>query len=164
MTWDWRLYFPSEGSGAPDYYHPLKIHRPRSGTNPRTLGPVARTLTTSPPRSVYITIIYSVTWFILCFLSLCLWCRAILQPPPPKKTTTIIIIIIRIIISTKKLSIKVEHSALLIHSYSWSRVSHGLPYYLSAYTRIVHQNTLCFLQCPSQFIFHSVTVPLNHNT
>jgi hypothetical protein len=29
----------------------LKIHRPRSGSNPRTLGPVARTLTTSPPRS-----------------------------------------------------------------------------------------------------------------
>jgi hypothetical protein len=29
----------------------LKIHRPRSGSNPRTLGPVASTLTTSPPRS-----------------------------------------------------------------------------------------------------------------
>jgi hypothetical protein len=50
-TWDWRLYFPSEGSGASDFYHPQKIHRPRSGSNPRTLGPVASTLTTSPPRS-----------------------------------------------------------------------------------------------------------------
>ena len=30
---------------------PLKIHRPRPGSNPRTLGPVASTLTTSPPRS-----------------------------------------------------------------------------------------------------------------
>jgi hypothetical protein len=30
---------------------PLKIHRPRSGSNPRTLGPVASTLTTSPPKS-----------------------------------------------------------------------------------------------------------------
>jgi hypothetical protein len=28
---------------------PLKIHRPRSGSNPRTLGPVVNTLTTSPP-------------------------------------------------------------------------------------------------------------------
>jgi hypothetical protein len=29
-----------------------KNHRPRSGSNPRTLGPVASTLTTSPPRLV----------------------------------------------------------------------------------------------------------------
>jgi hypothetical protein len=36
-TWDRRLY--------------LKIHRPRSGSNLRTLGPVASTLTTSPPRA-----------------------------------------------------------------------------------------------------------------
>jgi hypothetical protein len=43
-----RLYFPSEGS---EFLSPLKIHRPRSGSNPRTLGPVASTLTTSPPRS-----------------------------------------------------------------------------------------------------------------
>jgi hypothetical protein len=33
------------------FLSPLKIHRPRSGSNPRTLGPVASTLTTSPPRS-----------------------------------------------------------------------------------------------------------------
>jgi hypothetical protein len=33
------------------FLSPLKIHRPRSGSNPRTLGPVASTLTTSPPRT-----------------------------------------------------------------------------------------------------------------
>jgi hypothetical protein len=33
------------------FLSPLKIHQPRSGLNPRTLGPVASTLTTSPPRS-----------------------------------------------------------------------------------------------------------------
>jgi hypothetical protein len=42
-TWDRRLYFTSR------FLSPLKIHRPRSGSNPRTLGPVASTLTTSPP-------------------------------------------------------------------------------------------------------------------
>jgi hypothetical protein len=31
----------------------LRIHRPRWGSNPRTLGPVASTLTTSPPRSTF---------------------------------------------------------------------------------------------------------------
>jgi hypothetical protein len=30
---------------------PLKIHRPRPELNPRTLDPVASTLTTSPPRA-----------------------------------------------------------------------------------------------------------------
>jgi hypothetical protein len=35
------------------FLSPLKIHRPRSGSNPRTLGPVASTLTTSPPRATY---------------------------------------------------------------------------------------------------------------
>jgi hypothetical protein len=30
---------------------PFKIHRPRPGLNPRTLGPVASTLTTTPPRA-----------------------------------------------------------------------------------------------------------------
>jgi hypothetical protein len=33
------------------FLSPLKIHRPRSGSNPRTLGPVPSTLTTSPPRA-----------------------------------------------------------------------------------------------------------------
>jgi hypothetical protein len=35
------------------FLSPFKIHRPRSGSNPRTLGPVASTLTTSPPRSTW---------------------------------------------------------------------------------------------------------------
>jgi hypothetical protein len=38
FTWQWCSGFLS----------PLKIHRHRSGSNPRTLGPVASTLTTSP--------------------------------------------------------------------------------------------------------------------
>jgi hypothetical protein len=46
-TWDRRLYFPSEGRRAADFIT-LKIHRPRPGLNPRTLGPVASTLTTRP--------------------------------------------------------------------------------------------------------------------
>jgi hypothetical protein len=32
------------------FLSPIKIHRPRPGLNPRTLGPVASTLTTRPPR------------------------------------------------------------------------------------------------------------------
>jgi hypothetical protein len=34
-----------------EFLSPLKIHRPWSGSNPRTSGPVASTLTTSPPRA-----------------------------------------------------------------------------------------------------------------
>jgi hypothetical protein len=49
-TWDRRLYFPSEGRRAADFIT-LKIHRPRPGLNPRTLGPVASTLNTRPPRA-----------------------------------------------------------------------------------------------------------------
>jgi hypothetical protein len=43
-TWDRRLYFTSEGRRTTDFIT-LKIHRPRPGLNPRTLGPVASTLT-----------------------------------------------------------------------------------------------------------------------
>jgi hypothetical protein len=50
-TWDRRLYFPSEGRRATDFIA-LKIHRPRPSLNPRTLGPVASTLTTTPPRAM----------------------------------------------------------------------------------------------------------------
>jgi hypothetical protein len=49
-TWYRPLYFPSEGRRATDFIT-LKIHRPRPGLNPRTLGPVASTLTTRPPRA-----------------------------------------------------------------------------------------------------------------
>jgi hypothetical protein len=48
MTWDRRLYFPSEGRHAADFIT-LEIHRPRPGLKPRTLGLVASTLT--PPRA-----------------------------------------------------------------------------------------------------------------
>jgi hypothetical protein len=42
------------------FLSPLKIHRPRSGSNPRTLGPVASTLTTSPARATnYYIIVYN---------------------------------------------------------------------------------------------------------
>jgi hypothetical protein len=51
-TWDRQLYFPSKGKHAMDFIT-LKIHRPRPGLNPRTLGPVASTLTTRPPRATY---------------------------------------------------------------------------------------------------------------
>jgi hypothetical protein len=47
---DRRLYFPSKGRCVADFVT-LKIHRPRPGLNPRTLGPVVRTLTTRPPRA-----------------------------------------------------------------------------------------------------------------
>jgi hypothetical protein len=48
------------------FLSPLEIHRPRSGSNPRTLGPVASTLTTSPPRSTnfkYITVLTLIAGF-----------------------------------------------------------------------------------------------------
>jgi hypothetical protein len=50
------------------FLSPLKTHRPRSGSNPRTLGPVASTLTTSPPRStVYIlwACSFIFRWFVI---------------------------------------------------------------------------------------------------
>jgi hypothetical protein len=37
------------------FLSPLKIHQPRPGSNPRTLGPVASTLTTSTPRATVLT-------------------------------------------------------------------------------------------------------------
>jgi hypothetical protein len=42
----------SEGRRAADFIT-LKIHRPRPGLNPRTLSPVASTLTTRPPMATY---------------------------------------------------------------------------------------------------------------
>jgi hypothetical protein len=37
----------------------LKIHRPRPGLNPRTLGPVASTLTTRPPRATTLSLLFN---------------------------------------------------------------------------------------------------------
>jgi hypothetical protein len=52
-TWDRRLYFPSEGTRAPDFIV-LKIHRSSAGMNPRTfgIGLLASTITTRPRRTM----------------------------------------------------------------------------------------------------------------
>ena len=48
-TWDLRLYFPSEGRRAEDYFA-RKIRRLRPGLNPRTRVPEASTLISRPPK------------------------------------------------------------------------------------------------------------------
>jgi hypothetical protein len=40
------------------FLSPLKIHQPRPELNPQTLGPVASTLTTSPPRATLSVVLY----------------------------------------------------------------------------------------------------------
>jgi hypothetical protein len=45
-----RLYFPSERKVCCGFLSSLKIHRLGPVLNPQTLGPVASTLTTTPPR------------------------------------------------------------------------------------------------------------------
>ena len=48
-TWDRRLYFPSEGRRAEDFFA-RKIRRLRPGLSPRTRVPKASTLTSRPPK------------------------------------------------------------------------------------------------------------------
>jgi len=48
-TWDRRLYFPSEGRRAEDFFA-RKIRPLRPGLNPRTRVPEASTLTSRPPK------------------------------------------------------------------------------------------------------------------
>ena len=48
-TWDRRLYFPSEGRRAKDFFV-RKIRRIRPGLNPRTWVPEVSTLTCRPPK------------------------------------------------------------------------------------------------------------------
>jgi len=48
-TWDRRLYFPSKGRRAEDFFA-RKIRRLRSGLNPQTWVPEASTLTSRPPK------------------------------------------------------------------------------------------------------------------
>jgi len=48
-TWDRRLYFPSEGRRAEDFFA-RKIRRLWPGLNPRTRVPEASTLTSRPPK------------------------------------------------------------------------------------------------------------------
>ena len=53
-TWDRRLYFPSEGRRAEDFFA-RKIRRFRPGLNPRTWVPKASTLTSRPPKPLSYT-------------------------------------------------------------------------------------------------------------
>ena len=55
MTWDRRLYFPSEGRCTEDFFA-RKIWQPQLGVNPRTRVPKANTLTSKPPKPLSITI------------------------------------------------------------------------------------------------------------
>jgi hypothetical protein len=48
------LYFPSERKVCCGFLPPLKIHRLCRVLNPQPLDPVASTLTTTPPRRLYI--------------------------------------------------------------------------------------------------------------
>jgi hypothetical protein len=50
-----KALFPLRRKWCSGFLSSLKIHRPRSGSNPRTLGP-ASTQTTSPPRSTELAI------------------------------------------------------------------------------------------------------------
>jgi hypothetical protein len=51
-TWDRRLYFPSEGRRAEDFFSPEKIRRLRPGLNPppRNLGTKGQHATSRPPK------------------------------------------------------------------------------------------------------------------
>jgi len=51
-TWDRRLYFPSEGRRAEDFFA-RKIRRLRPGLNPRSWVPEASMLTTRPPKPLH---------------------------------------------------------------------------------------------------------------
>ena len=51
-TWDRRLYFPSEGRRAEDFFA-QKIRRLRPGFNPRNWVPKASTLTSRPPKPLH---------------------------------------------------------------------------------------------------------------
>jgi hypothetical protein len=51
LTWYRRLYFPSDRTRATACFILIKNHRPRPGLNPRTLGPMAVTISTRAPRA-----------------------------------------------------------------------------------------------------------------
>ena len=54
-TWDRRLYFPSEGRHAENFFA-RKIRRLRPGLNPRSWVPEASTLTTRPPKPLLVVV------------------------------------------------------------------------------------------------------------
>jgi len=57
-VWDRRLYFPSEGRHAEDFFA-RKFRRLRPGLNPRTRVPEASTLTSRPPKPlILVSLIY----------------------------------------------------------------------------------------------------------
>ena len=66
-TWDRRLYFPSEGRRAEDFFA-RKIRRLRPGLNPRTWVPKTSTLTSRPPKPL---ISFHITINNVCILILC---------------------------------------------------------------------------------------------
>jgi hypothetical protein len=68
-AWDRRLYFPSEGRRAQDFFA-LKIRRLRPGANPRTWVPKARTLPLDH-RSRFICLYIQCIHFIPNILLLC---------------------------------------------------------------------------------------------
>ena len=53
-TWDRRLYFPSEGRRAEDFFA-LKIRRLRPGLNPRTSGTKGQHANSRPPKQLMVT-------------------------------------------------------------------------------------------------------------
>src|SRR5215469_9211630 len=57
-TWGTRLYFPSEGRRAQDFFFARKkIRLLRPGLNPRSRVPEASTLTTRPPKPQMCTVL-----------------------------------------------------------------------------------------------------------
>jgi hypothetical protein len=101
-TWDRRLYFPSEGRCAADFIT-LKIHRPRPGLNPRTLCPVASTLTTRPPRATNKDSQYQITTQISSLITMLsrstdrrsLWHRHILLSHSIEATVTFLLFMLK---------------------------------------------------------------------
>ena len=66
-TWDQRLYFPSEGRRAEDFFA-RKIRWLRPGLNPRTRVPKASTLTSRPPKPLSYKLI-EVKLKVLCYIN-----------------------------------------------------------------------------------------------
>jgi hypothetical protein len=56
MTWGKRLYFPSEGRHAEDFFA-RKIRQIRADLNPQSWVPEASMLTTKPPKLLFSTVV-----------------------------------------------------------------------------------------------------------
>jgi hypothetical protein len=86
MTWDWRLYFPSEGRRAEDFFA-LKNPTTSAGFEPANLGTKGQHATSRPPKpetkitnntQIHITTLSFK--FHQCDLQLTVWHRRILVP------------------------------------------------------------------------------------